>query len=111
MYKKITLKLTFDYSHSVVCPSPSPTGLLYVGQHEFACTHPSDPSALVLGSTDATTCQVAVLRHPTSGVTAVAHLDGADGMGRNLRWGRRRDSTVQFVRLIDGPKSAVLPVN
>ncbi len=60
------------------------TGLLYVGQHEFACTFPSDPSARTLGSSDATTCHVAALRHPTTGVTALAHLDGADGMASNL---------------------------
>ncbi|KYO30557.1 protein N-terminal asparagine amidohydrolase isoform B [Alligator mississippiensis] len=40
-----------------------PKGLLYVQQREFAVTTPADGSVSVLGSEDATTCHLVVLRH------------------------------------------------
>jgi len=51
--------------------------LLYVLQREFAVVSPADERVDVLGSEDATTCHLLVLRHTGSGVTALAHLDGA----------------------------------
>ncbi|KAJ7416051.1 RNA polymerase I-specific transcription initiation factor RRN3 [Willisornis vidua] len=40
-----------------------PKGLLYVQQREFAVTTPKDGSVSILGSDDATTCHIVVLRH------------------------------------------------
>ncbi|KAJ7398783.1 Protein N-terminal asparagine amidohydrolase [Pitangus sulphuratus] len=40
-----------------------PKGLLYVQQREFAVTTPKDGSVSILGSEDATTCHIVVLRH------------------------------------------------
>ncbi|XP_064886486.1 protein N-terminal asparagine amidohydrolase isoform X5 [Columba livia] len=40
-----------------------PKGLLYVQQREFAVTTPGDGSVSILGSDDATTCHIVVLRH------------------------------------------------
>ncbi|XP_066186396.1 protein N-terminal asparagine amidohydrolase isoform X2 [Sylvia atricapilla] len=40
-----------------------PRGLLYVQQREFAVTTPKDGSVSILGSDDATTCHIVVLRH------------------------------------------------
>ncbi|XP_048869819.1 protein N-terminal asparagine amidohydrolase [Brienomyrus brachyistius] len=50
--------------------------LLYVQQREFAATTPADKSVTVLGSDDATTCHLVVLRHTGSGATCLAHCDG-----------------------------------
>ncbi|XP_055507834.1 protein N-terminal asparagine amidohydrolase [Leucoraja erinacea] len=55
-----------------------PPGLLYIQQREFAATVPQDGSVSTLGTEDATTCQVVVLRHTGSGATALGHLDGSD---------------------------------
>ncbi|XP_078610871.1 protein N-terminal asparagine amidohydrolase-like [Branchiostoma floridae x Branchiostoma japonicum] len=52
-------------------------GVLYVNQREYAATGPSDDVVQFLGSEDATTCHIAVLRHTGCGVTCVAHFDGA----------------------------------
>ncbi|XP_024049956.2 protein N-terminal asparagine amidohydrolase isoform X2 [Terrapene carolina triunguis] len=40
-----------------------PKGLLYIQQREFAVTTPKDGSVSILGSDDATTCHLVVLRH------------------------------------------------
>ena len=37
-------------------------GAVYVNQHEFAASHPGDHCARVIGSEDATTCHIVVLR-------------------------------------------------
>ncbi|XP_060774888.1 protein N-terminal asparagine amidohydrolase [Neoarius graeffei] len=54
-----------------------PKCLLYVQQREFAATIPADGSVSVIGSEDATTCHLIVLRHTGSGATCLAHLDGS----------------------------------
>ncbi|XP_072539551.1 protein N-terminal asparagine amidohydrolase isoform X2 [Salminus brasiliensis] len=54
-----------------------PKCLLYVQQREFAATTPADNSVLVIGSGDATTCHLVVLRHTGSGATCLAHCDGS----------------------------------
>ncbi|XP_072029573.1 protein N-terminal asparagine amidohydrolase-like [Amphiura filiformis] len=51
-------------------------GVLYVCQREYAVTTPQDSVVDVIGSEDATTCHVAVLRHTGCGVTGLAHFDG-----------------------------------
>lgn len=51
--------------------------LLYVQQREFAVTTPADHSVSILGSDDATTCHLVVLRHTGSGATCLAHCDGS----------------------------------
>ncbi|KAI5108811.1 N-terminal asparagine amidase [Silurus meridionalis] len=55
-----------------------PKCLLYVQQREFAATTPADDSVSVIGSGDATTCHLVVLRHTGSGATCLAHLDGSN---------------------------------
>uniref|UniRef100_A0A8C1V3A0 Protein N-terminal asparagine amidohydrolase n=1 Tax=Cyprinus carpio TaxID=7962 RepID=A0A8C1V3A0_CYPCA len=62
------------------CESPEAVDtkqLLYVQQREFAATTPADNSVSVLGSDDATTCHLVVLRHTGSGATCLAHCDGS----------------------------------
>lgn len=54
-----------------------PKCLLYVQQREFAATTPADNSVSVIGSDDATTCHLVVLRHTGSGAACVAHCDGS----------------------------------
>lgn len=53
-----------------------PKKLLYIGQREVAGTSPRDKSLSVLGSDDATTCHIAVLRHTGSGAMSLIHFDG-----------------------------------
>ncbi|XP_073503765.1 protein N-terminal asparagine amidohydrolase isoform X4 [Phyllobates terribilis] len=53
-------------------------GFLYVQQRELAATTPGDSSISILGSEDATTCHIVVLRHSGSGATCLAHCDGSD---------------------------------
>uniref|UniRef100_A0AAY4A4K5 Protein N-terminal asparagine amidohydrolase n=1 Tax=Denticeps clupeoides TaxID=299321 RepID=A0AAY4A4K5_9TELE len=55
-----------------------PARLLYVQQREFAATTPSDSSVTVIGSADATTCHLVVVRHTGSGAACLAHCDGSD---------------------------------
>ncbi|XP_062999379.1 protein N-terminal asparagine amidohydrolase [Elgaria multicarinata webbii] len=55
-----------------------PKGLLYVQQREFAATTPKDGSISILGSDDATTCHLVVLRHTGSGAICLTHCDGSD---------------------------------
>ncbi|XP_038550480.1 protein N-terminal asparagine amidohydrolase isoform X1 [Micropterus salmoides] len=54
-----------------------PKCLLYVQQREFAATTPEDNSVSVIGSDDATTCHLVVLRHTGSGAVCLAHCDGS----------------------------------
>ncbi|XP_053132328.1 protein N-terminal asparagine amidohydrolase isoform X4 [Hemicordylus capensis] len=55
-----------------------PKGLLYVQQREFAATTPKDGSVSILGSDDATTCHLVVVRHTGSGAICLTHCDGSD---------------------------------
>ncbi|XP_077305025.1 protein N-terminal asparagine amidohydrolase isoform X5 [Lithobates pipiens] len=55
-----------------------PKGCLYIHQRELAATTPNDSSISVLGSEDATTCHIVVLRHTGSGAICLAHCDGTD---------------------------------
>ncbi|KAM9817755.1 protein N-terminal asparagine amidohydrolase isoform X1 [Syngnathus typhle] len=55
-----------------------PKCLLYVQQREFATTTPADNNVSVIGSEDATTCHLVVLRHTGSGATCLAHCDGSN---------------------------------
>ena len=50
---------------------------LYVGQREMAVLTPEDGMELV-GSEDATTCHILVLRESTSSTVGLAHLDSED---------------------------------
>uniref|UniRef100_A0A3Q3WL84 Uncharacterized protein n=1 Tax=Mola mola TaxID=94237 RepID=A0A3Q3WL84_MOLML len=54
-----------------------PKCLLYVQQREFAATTPADKFVSVIGSDDATTCHLVVLRHTGSGAVCLAHCDGS----------------------------------
>ncbi|KAK3092015.1 hypothetical protein FSP39_024462, partial [Pinctada imbricata] len=58
------------------CRTIVPIGLLYVGQREMAATVPEDGQIQMLGTDDATTCHMVVLRHTGSGAACIAHLDG-----------------------------------
>ncbi|KAE8579726.1 hypothetical protein XENTR_v10024163 [Xenopus tropicalis] len=55
-----------------------PKGVLYVQQRELAAITPNDKFISILGSDDATTCHILVLRHTGSGATCLAHCDGSD---------------------------------
>lgn len=57
--------------------TPDPKCLLYVQQREYAATTPADKSVSIIGSEDATTCHLVVLRHTGSGATCLSHLDGS----------------------------------
>uniref|UniRef100_A0A8C7MCB9 Protein N-terminal asparagine amidohydrolase-like n=1 Tax=Oncorhynchus kisutch TaxID=8019 RepID=A0A8C7MCB9_ONCKI len=54
-----------------------PKCLLYIQQREFAATTPADNSVAVLGSDDATTCHLVLVRHTGSGAACLAHCDGS----------------------------------
>ncbi|KAM6939924.1 protein N-terminal asparagine amidohydrolase [Xenentodon cancila] len=54
-----------------------PKCLLYVQQREFAATTPADNCVSVIGSDDATTCHLVVLRQTGSGAVCLAHCDGS----------------------------------
>lgn len=54
------------------------SGLLYVTQGEYATVSMDDENVTVMGSEDATTCHIVVLRHTGSGVTSLGHFDGHD---------------------------------
>ena len=51
---------------------------LYVNQREWAVVTPDDSCVQVMGTDDATTCHMLVIRHSTSGVTGLVHLDGCN---------------------------------
>ncbi|XP_045495469.1 protein N-terminal asparagine amidohydrolase isoform X1 [Colias croceus] len=55
----------------------APPGLLYVAQREMAAVVPHDKNVTIIGSDDATSCIIVVLRHSGSGAVALAHLDGS----------------------------------
>ena len=54
------------------------TGLLYVMQREFSTVSRDDKNVIVIGSGDATTCHIVVLRNTASGLTSLGHFDGCD---------------------------------
>ncbi|XP_004932917.2 protein N-terminal asparagine amidohydrolase isoform X1 [Bombyx mandarina] len=54
-----------------------PAGVLYVGQREMAAVVPHDKNVNIIGSDDATSCIIVVVRHSGSGAIALAHLDGS----------------------------------
>ena len=54
----------------------APIGLLYIGQREFGATTPEDENIHVIGSEDATTCHIIILRHTGCGAVCVTHFDG-----------------------------------
>ncbi|CAG9793719.1 unnamed protein product [Diatraea saccharalis] len=54
-----------------------PQGLLYVGQRELAAVVPHDKNVSIIGSDDATSCIIVVVRHSGSGAVALSHLDGS----------------------------------
>ena len=54
------------------------TGLLYVMQREYATVSRDDKNVIVIGSEDATTCHIVVLRNTATGLTSLGHFDGQD---------------------------------
>lgn len=85
---------------SALCALPpkvvGPVGLLYVNQREFAVTIPHDKNVSILGSDDATTCHVAVLRHSGSGAVSIAHFDGAGSLDEDILHMLRRIQEVSL---------------
>ncbi|XP_061388313.1 protein N-terminal asparagine amidohydrolase [Musca vetustissima] len=68
-----------DYAQqllSIPTKSVGPVGLLYVGQREMAAAAPHDKNINIIGTDDATTCIIVVVRHSGSGAVALAHFDG-----------------------------------
>uniref|UniRef100_A0A2K5YHJ4 Protein N-terminal asparagine amidohydrolase n=1 Tax=Mandrillus leucophaeus TaxID=9568 RepID=A0A2K5YHJ4_MANLE len=55
-----------------------PQGLLCVQRRELAVTFPKNGSISILGSDDATTCHIVVLRQTGNGATCLTHCDGTD---------------------------------
>ncbi|XP_042214492.1 protein N-terminal asparagine amidohydrolase-like isoform X1 [Homarus americanus] len=53
-----------------------PEFTLYVAQGEFGVVPGKDSKVKIIGSDDATTCHIVILRHP-SGTVGVAHFDGS----------------------------------
>ena len=72
----------FQESAEEFCKQPireiGKTGLLYVTQGEYGTVAKDDENITVIGSEDATTCHILVLRHTASGVTSLGHFDGRD---------------------------------
>lgn len=70
----------FQESASRLVSQPSkvvgPIGLLYVQQREMAATVSHDKNVNILGSDDATSCIILILKHTTSGAVGLAHCDG-----------------------------------
>lgn len=58
-----------------------PHGLLYIGQREMAIVAPEDETIQVLGTDDATTCHIVILRHTASHVVGLSHFDGSEVEG------------------------------
>jgi len=52
--------------------------LVYACQREMIVTHPGNQSVSIIGTEDATTCHVIVLREPSTGATGIAHFDSAE---------------------------------
>ena len=52
--------------------------VLYVGQREMGVVSRDDDVIDIVGSEDATTCHIVILRHISTGVTGVAHIDCGD---------------------------------
>ena len=50
-------------------------GILYLQQGEMGITHPQDEHIKYIGSSDATTCHLLLLRDNLTGVSGVAHID------------------------------------
>ncbi|CAG0884174.1 unnamed protein product [Darwinula stevensoni] len=71
----------FKETASSLCAMPTkvvgPVGLLYVNQREMAATVPHDKNVSILGTEDATTCHMAVLRHSGSGAVGLTHFNGS----------------------------------
>lgn len=85
-----------DFQHFFTDFQVGPIGLLYVGQREMAAVATHDKNVNIIGSSDATTCIIVVVRHSGlffsqyspiffsskiffqtgSGAVALAHLDG-----------------------------------
>ncbi|KAK2146211.1 hypothetical protein LSH36_624g01074 [Paralvinella palmiformis] len=63
---------------SVVPRVVLPDGLLYVNQREFAVVSQQNGNVRIIGSDDATTCHIVIIRHSGTGVTGLAHCDGCD---------------------------------
>ncbi|XP_078736734.1 protein N-terminal asparagine amidohydrolase isoform X1 [Lampetra fluviatilis] len=61
-----------------------PEGLVYLHQGEMAATEPTDDATWLLGSEEATTCHLVVLRHSGSGAVCLGHFDGS-GTARGAR--------------------------
>ncbi|XP_051562354.1 protein N-terminal asparagine amidohydrolase-like isoform X2 [Myxocyprinus asiaticus] len=80
LQEKTQTILRQEHAKQFVSRSPEPVDpkhLLYLQQREFAAATPTDNSVSVLGSDDATTCHLVVLRHTGSGATCLAHCDGS----------------------------------
>nr|CAI5853897.1 unnamed protein product [Callosobruchus analis] len=59
-------------------------GSLYVMQQEYAAVAPKNQTVTILGSDDATTCIIGIVREHYSGITALAHLDNPPGVEKTL---------------------------
>ncbi|RDD37066.1 Protein N-terminal asparagine amidohydrolase [Trichoplax sp. H2] len=65
--------------------------VLYVAQREYAVVQFSDDNVQIMGSEDATTCHIVIIRHTGCGTTALGHFDGTN-VGDSLN---RMIATIQ----------------
>ncbi|XP_048575839.1 protein N-terminal asparagine amidohydrolase isoform X6 [Nematostella vectensis] len=72
------LKARSDSLIRQACKDVGKAGLVYVHQREYATVTTQDENIHIIGSGDATTCQIIVLQEKDSGVTCLAHLDGSE---------------------------------
>uniref|UniRef100_A0A914URZ4 Protein N-terminal asparagine amidohydrolase n=1 Tax=Plectus sambesii TaxID=2011161 RepID=A0A914URZ4_9BILA len=72
-YKDIAAKF---YNQDYVTLSET-DGLLYIHQNEFAIAYANDERTLWLGSGDATTCHIVILRQKETGATLLSHVDSS----------------------------------
>lgn len=69
-------------SHFISIPTKviGPAGLLYVIERELAVTVPQDKNVSILGTDNATTCVIVVIRHTGSGAVGITHVHCEDGV-------------------------------
>lgn len=75
------LKESANHFDSLSCQEVPSTGSLYVMQREYAIVSKEDDVISILGSDDATTCSVLILRNSRTGSCAAGHFDGSDVAG------------------------------
>ena len=74
-YFKILHRIKLDNNEVNINDVSAKDGVLYVQQGEIGITCPKDKSIQYIGSSDATTCHIVIIRDSDTGVSGVAHID------------------------------------